>query len=446
MTKRLGIFVKNASRETVSETLQKIQGRYLSNQKLLAKSNQLNRNALKAIRKHNDPSNGFQLKNHDVNCYVTASSISHLIDGWNYIAHASNSFLSGNSGISIHLAYYAELRAVMSLMASEGIGIFNNIHIGLQGENFDLFKEHEFTRQGSKRKRRLPTHQFSWEALKKWCNSGVKPSHNILKVFKTKGHDFSDLIVGFHPQATQLTSSKITKSWLRNWAFDVEKYKGDRELRNFVSYRPQNMADFSKKHDFRDAIEKLYEVFHVISPLGSNPFDFLDKLLLKDLFHELYSIPSIRSRGSFDDLVSNAFSHVGGAYDVSLRRMFNQTEQHLIFAEASKKEISSLPVISRATLLLRVATGSLSLLLEEANIEKSDLNFIWDKYGFDNGFWEVAKPVDQFHKLWSEVESDYSDLTTSLDGLSNSQYVIKNETQEDISKIAQFNRALLWGI
>jgi hypothetical protein len=446
MTKVLGVFVKNSSRDPVIENLKVIKSRYLPSNKLIANSNQLKKDAIGAIKKHGD-----SLRSNDVGTYVAASSLSHLLDGWGYLSHAVNAFLNGNKGVAIHLAYYAELRAVMSLLASEGVGVFDNKHIGLKTENsytiFNRRKRKNETGPG----RALGTHVFAWEALEKWCRSDVKPSYDLLRIFRVKGHTFSDLLPGFHPQATQLVSSTIAKSWLKKWAFDVKKYINDRELRNFVSYRPQTISGFDDQLDFKSAIQNVYGLLHVLSPSASNPFDYLDKLLLKALFDELYKKPEIYGRGTLESLIVDSFSHVGATFDATTQRILLSdrliSESHLIFSEASKLAVEPLPIISRASLLLRISTGCTSVLLKDARIAKTDLDFVWENYGFNNGFWESAKPVSEFYWLWSEIEGEYSDISSNLEEIDDiSSFSIRGQLEEDLNVLSQFNRAALWGL
>ncbi len=450
MTIKLGSFVKNASREPVINSLKTIKRRYLHQDKLIANNNQLKLDAIKAIKNHNDPGKPFQLRKNDVNTYISASSISHMLDGWGYVSQAVNSLLAGNKGAAIHLAYYAELRAVMSVLAAEGIGVFDSKHIGLIGsDDFLVFVKHK-RKNETGRGRTLGTHVFAWEALEKWCNSSVKPSYDLLRIFRVNGHSFSDLLPGFHPLASQLVSSNIAKSWLKQWAFDVKKYKNDRDLRNFVSYRPQTITGFPQNFDFKGAISDTYELLKVLSPSGINTFDYLDKLLLKALFKDLYTNPKIASRGSLSELIEESFNKLGTSLDTTTKNILLSgtpiKQSHLIFSESSKNTVEALPVISRAALLLRVATGSASILLEDAGLNKSDLNFIWANYGFNNGFWVTPKPSGQFNELWSELETEFSDIITNISHLDNSSYLIRRELDEDINKLSQFNRACLWGI
>ena len=52
--------------------------------------------------------------------YIASSAPLHLADGWNYLSRAFDAACRGDRGAAYHLSYYAELRAAMSLLATEG--------------------------------------------------------------------------------------------------------------------------------------------------------------------------------------------------------------------------------------------------------------------------------------------------------------------------------------
>ena len=80
--------------------------------------------------------------------YIGASTLGHCFDGWSYLGRATEAELAGDPGSARHLGYYAELRAAMSLLAGDGIGIFNNSHVSVNGSGDVL----------ELRKRRWDTH------------------------------------------------------------------------------------------------------------------------------------------------------------------------------------------------------------------------------------------------------------------------------------------------
>ena len=61
--------------------------------------------------------------------YIAASTCLHANDGWSYLGRAFACLIAGDAHRALHLGYYAELRAAMSLLAGNGIGVFNNKHL-----------------------------------------------------------------------------------------------------------------------------------------------------------------------------------------------------------------------------------------------------------------------------------------------------------------------------
>lgn len=451
MTKKLGKFIQNTSREPIVETLKRIKISNLPEGRIISARNRLQVDAVGAIKKQFRASNPITLSYNDTSTYIAASTLSHVIDGWGYLSNSLKALHAGNSSVSIHLAYYAELRAVMSFLATEGIGVFSDKHIGLvNNTTFETFKGgHSITVNGVDKPQGNGTHNFAWDALNKWCNISAKPTSDLLKIFKVKGFDFEELTAGFSPAATPLVVSSIAKKWLVKWAFDVQRFKNDRNMRNFVSYRPQTISNFNSPLNFKETLQKTYSLFEVLSPSGSDPFHLLDRHLLRDLYSELFtSIPTV-ARDTFENHIEQAFAHVGETVDVNLRRLLLSeapfVNPHLIFSQAANKELEPLSVISRAALMLRIATGNVSRLLKDASISKEELNFVWGNYGLKNGFWTSPLLVDEFYQLWVEVEENYSELSGRMDTLDDSSYQFYKNAG-DMEPLTQFNRAALWGI
>ena len=84
--------------------------------------------------------------------YIAASCVLHCADGWAYLGKAILAVLRGDPHRSRHFGYYAELRAAMSLLASEGIGVFDKKHAVIDARNSVAL----FTGN-------YGTHQFAWD-------------------------------------------------------------------------------------------------------------------------------------------------------------------------------------------------------------------------------------------------------------------------------------------
>ena len=61
--------------------------------------------------------------------YLAVSTILHCFDGWSYLGRALQAEMSCDPDAARHLGYYAELRAAMGVLASEGVGVFDQEHV-----------------------------------------------------------------------------------------------------------------------------------------------------------------------------------------------------------------------------------------------------------------------------------------------------------------------------
>ena len=98
--------------------------------------------------------------------YVGVSAPTHTFDGWSLLSRSVSCLLRGDPYSAVHLAYYAELRATIAILASEGIGIFNRKHcIVDRNGNCELINV-----KGRPRNRVLGTHECAWSVFEWWAN------------------------------------------------------------------------------------------------------------------------------------------------------------------------------------------------------------------------------------------------------------------------------------
>ena len=441
----LGHFVQKVSKQSVVDGVGHIKKYYIPKNQLISINNPLIRNGFKNIKKHSDPAKAYTIANTEIKTFIAASTLGHLLDGWMYLSNSFNALLSGDEATAIHLAYYAELRSAMSILATEGIGVFDKKHFGLiNSSSSEVFKYSN--KQGPNRG---ATHQFVWTAMEKWSNSAFKPNADILKTFTVRGLDFYELTEFFHPTtagSTFLTVSTI-KEWLKDWCFDIKSYRIDRETRNNVSYRPQRMQNFNDFIDFENIIKELSNFWTIISPSTTDRFSLLDTYLLRRLYNTIYG--RLSPQEPLSDLIDNAFQQQG-AYDASTIRLLNANPLNdpMIFQYAQIQKTTALSIISRATLLLRVSIGLVSQIYKAANVDKNDLDFVWNNYGIDNGFWSQGNQPLDFNKLWTDVQPTFTDLINdmTIPGNTNDMFSIRDRSSSTILQLSQINRACLWGL
>jgi hypothetical protein len=67
-------------------------------------------------------------------------------------------------------------------------------------------------------------------------------------------------------------------------------------------------------------------------------------------------------------------------------------------------------VMARAAVLLRLATGACSDLIQQSGFLPSDLSLWRNSFGVDRGLWNVASPPTDPADLWSDVQVAVDDL------------------------------------
>jgi hypothetical protein len=108
-----------------------------------------------------------------------------------------------------------------------------------------------------------------------------------------------------------------------------------------------------------------------------------------------------------------------------------------------------LGVLSRATLLLRVATGACARLLRRTDLTKENLTFWWVALGEDRGLWDAGKEPSQLMDLWADVEAAVKEVK-SWEGANAAQKPTlerwRRELPYQISVLGGFERVALWGL
>lgn len=373
--------------------------------------------------------------------FLVGSSLVHAMDGWIYLSNAVEGLLSGEKSVAVHLAYYAELRSSIAFMATQGVAVLNHKHLHIQNSGTVL-----------KCSKDAGTHSFAWDAINAFIGSSVRAKHDILKVFSFTGRNFQDWLNAI-PHSSTLVADRIVEDWLRAWSFDVSLFKSDRNLRNEVSYRPKKLTDHSLV-DVEDTLQKLTSFWNLLEPSSLEPFKMLDQYLLKKLFIKAHSdIQGILgSNLDFDLMLDATFATMRISLTPALRSFFKSPNDHMIFVSAGNNGIAAggidpLPVIARATLLLRLTTGLTSGVFGQAGITKSDLIFLTDPIGLNCGLWNPSSP-NSYTDLWQEVGDAIGEITNWHSGRTSpcNFLELNNELAYELQHYKQFNRAAFWGL
>lgn len=381
---------------------------------------------------------------HQINQYVAASVVTHCCDGWSQLGRAVQCQARGDSNAAVHLAYYAELRAAMSLLAAEGVGVFVNTHA--------VVGDGSTTKTSKKR-----THEFVWMALEHWAARQV--SAKRISITITPGgislktwFDSFNITPSIHP---------IGEAWLKRWGIDIKQFADDRLLRNQASYRPSRISPRAQL-PASDSLIFLKELWESCEPSPPSRFDHIDKHLLRSSLADAYqsinstnprtNMPAYRNWIQANIPKLNLNPKIEKVWVDFLTWSVSPQDSAVIskarLVSSSLQPDHHLQVIARATLLLRVATGAASALLTDAGFTRNDLSFWWQPYLIDNGISGAGNLPADFMDLWADADTAVQDVSNWQNG--NPPTISYNDVlrglASQMSTLSECERIALWGL
>src|SRR5271168_3372640 len=118
-TKRV---LRKASSEPIQTTLASLK-RHFKRGQWIGLSNRYRENTITKLKADVLP--GASINIPHLAQYVAASCPLHCADGWSLLGRALDCHARRDADSARHFAYYAELRAAISLLASQGIAVFD---------------------------------------------------------------------------------------------------------------------------------------------------------------------------------------------------------------------------------------------------------------------------------------------------------------------------------
>lgn len=373
--------------------------------------------------------------------YIAASVILHCSDGWTYLSRAVESLINGDISSAIHFAYYAELRSSMSLLGYCGVGIFNSQHVWFDANrNPTLFKG--FT-----------THSAADNGILELGKLSTK-KELIFSLLRVNNRNLTAWIRETGFSASGGYSSAIVSDWLKKWSLDLH-LKEDQVLRNEMSYRPhfENSAT-----DIQVVVNKLKDVWNVLEPTDANRFPSLDKYLLRATLEEIYRKVTYKrpSGANFSNFLKNIFNRLGEDPNQVLFKFLTreiEPSDHMIFEEArkdaSKIEINRkepFPIICRAILLLRLATGGAHKLISESSLNPADLRFWWENISLQQGGISVIPSGIETIDLYADIRESIEEINMQPSENMNCIKTAFSNVSGSLFYLKQFQRTAFWGM
>jgi len=440
--------LRAASNQAIITTLNTLNSTF-KRELWLGKTNRYRINTLPRLVKHNDRRNDH---NDDLQKYIAVSSILHCFDGWIFLGRAISALCSGDSHTSHHLAYYAELRAAMSLLAGEGIGIFNTKHYVVNDCNHcNLIPD-----QRNGQKKNSGTHIFSWLALEHWAGL-IRSTKLLRQIITPSGIPLSTWFDGF---GAGVNGVLIGSEWLKLWGLDLRIIGSDHDGRNEVSYRP-NYLNYQSPVQSSDSINFVVSLWEHFQPTGNSRFEQLDRHLLRLSLRKIFL--AITGNNPEDDVegfqsrIRSMLANVnpqGLPYESWLSFLSSNGSSPILDSATLNENVTNsnrhhFSVIARASLLLRVASGAVSRILTESNITKDDVSFWWKTYGNDFGIMESNLNIENMMDLWSDIEvalNSIADLGQTHNPMSLSYYKCGQILGKELKRLEECERVSYWGL
>ncbi|QKZ13448.1 hypothetical protein [Spirosoma sp. KUDC1026] len=378
------------------------------------------------------------VKKNSLSQYIAASTFTHCFDGWNYVARGVESLINGDIGSCIHFLYYSELRAVMSIMACEGIGVFGKRHF-----YFNNSEDANFI-NGT-------THVAAKELIESW--STLDKKQTFFNVIKLNGHTLENIAVAAGVSANSAYRSTILRDWLSKWSVDL-KLSEDQTLRNEMSYRPHFSQE---KVDSTDLLNKLVTIWQSLEPSTVANFSELDRHLVRITLEVMYSMRTGKTPvgPKYIKFVKDVLQEIGeGKNKVLVKFLVREIipDDHFILTEAHKASLDNriilndpVPMLCRSILLLRLASGSVNSIFSKCYINSNDLRFWWNSISLKQGIINDLDPDMETNDLYSDIRDSIDSIEDKVE-MGNSVKKNLDTISSEINIIKQFQRTCFWGI
>lgn len=435
--------IQRSSRQHVEDTISAL-APTLNSKRWLSPRNRYAGDVVERI--NDDVTTGSKHRPRQLAQYISASSALHAMDGWSYLGRSLSALLRGDPHRSIHLGYYAELRAVMSILAAEGVGIFDKRHFVIDGPD-SVAPIHG----------KLGTHQFTWDVFELWA-SDSRSGNLFTSVIASRG---TTLDQWFANSGGAATLFPLAKQWFLQWGMDISLPLKDRRARNESSYRPDGIGrTWTLNAD--ETLQAAKEVWRSLEPTPRSPFEQIDwhilRIATEKLFYATTGSSHRSAKKAYGAYVEGLISARGFdaataqlSRDFILRRHSAKDLEILALSrlQPSHPTKGHLAVLARAALLLRVASGSVRTLLGNANLKPEAIAFWLTGIGGCRGLWDVAKDGTDYMDLWADVQAALEDIAAFEDMIAVGErtfFKFGSQIASPILGLGACERIALWSL
>lgn len=322
---------------------------------------------------------------------LASEQVFHMIEGWRYASAATAAFLNHSEQTALHFAYYAELRAALSLLSWSGIRVKQKSHYYLDSKGVKKPIDHS------------PTHTAVWGLWQNWVNRSDAQALFNDHIRLTAGVPLSQVV-------TALQYIKPTQT-IQGWGLDLAKIKDDHNARNISSYEAYWMkSPLSRmKEEDLDLVLMLWKL--LLPEEAGLVFDgslisFFVKQALPGMLAQLSAnnvTPDHESVMEAMEIIADEISSNTGLDPAHIARRLDSSQYDTLpFELASSKDTLPKNVLCRAFFLLRLAMLAAK---SSINLTKNNSTSEWLSNWFEHaGLWSRNLGVDPY-----DISIDYGD-------------------------------------
>jgi hypothetical protein len=220
----------------------------------------------------------------------------------------------------------------------------------------------------------------------------------------------------FAPIGGGIAVAPQAERWFQQWGMDLKAGLDDRNARNESSYRPDGLPK-AWYVGGSDVVTFIHGIWLTLEPTAESRFDSIDKHILRKAIEQFFKGSTgktpVAAPVKFQQLVGKVVAAQNFSADGErqwmeflTRKTFEADPQLFTFSKESPKGqlTSYASIISRAALLLRVASGATSELLLTAGMTADSTMFWWSNLGLARGLWDDTKSAADLVDLWADID------------------------------------------
>jgi hypothetical protein len=375
----------------------------------------------------------------DAEANLAAQQLEHLLAAYKYASQAISAASMGHTKTAVHLAYYSELRAAISLYAACSISTQSDFYLGANG----TYKQINVGKQ---------THTFAWNLWSLWKDRrDAKDIFSSLKISPS---------VSLHDFAKSLSITGRLQSTLGKWDYDLLSLsKNDHEARKISSYQATDIYTGMQSHLEIDALANLSQLLLLE---GNSGYLSFEKFYAQWILHSLadaYAKLEVHDKGAnygaeYSTYIANSLARVardtGESVDLLSGLLTPSSENiaiYSVFEKSQEQNTALINILSRMTILLRLATHKLNSNLS-ATASKSRSGHKWLRKWLDHlGILEIA--VDDGDV--ADEEGEFRFAVTDLAGLATTTGTAQQTAQTalkvpELAKLIRTETVLCWAV